>query len=159
MTRRRPAAAPISRRRFAALGIGAGLAAAAGIVARVGYVNATAVPCLTIDIRNEGSDGQLCFADMYLVPERKNEYFMPDVPLFISSEAQYAEAGTTAASAYIGVRPDTEYTIHLPYTHGSLVAGNWVRYDTGYLNPVVDRSFELILSYLPVRRVVDVSVA
>lgn len=44
MTRRRPAAAPISRRRFTALGIGASLAAAAGIVARVGYVNATAVP-------------------------------------------------------------------------------------------------------------------
>ena len=235
MTRRSLAAAPISRRRLAALGIGAALAAAAGIVARVGYVNATAVPvppvirypmgewveldgafvstssleqteeyalrvtdaqvisprsyierytvvsspldettalegditgidapsliCLTIDIRNEGSDGQLCFADMYLVPERKNEYFMPDVPLFISSEAQYAEAGATAASAYIGVRPGTEYTIHLPYTHGSLVDGNWVHYDTGYLNPVVDRSFELILSYLPVRRVVDVSVA
>ena len=33
MTRRRPAAAPISRRRFTALGIGAALAAAAGIVA------------------------------------------------------------------------------------------------------------------------------
>ena len=44
MTRRSLRAAPISRRRFAALGIGAGLAAAAGIVARVGYVNATAVP-------------------------------------------------------------------------------------------------------------------
>ena len=57
------------------------------------------------------------------------------------------------------MRPGTEYTIHLPYPPGSLVDGNWVHYDPGYLNPVVDRSFELILSYLPVRRVVDVSVA
>jgi hypothetical protein len=113
--------------------------------------------CLTIDIRNDGSQGQLCFADMCLVAGgRKNEDFLPATELFISSEEQYAASGANFASAFFAVRPGTEYTIHMPYTHGSLRGTDWVPYDSVYHNPVNDRAFDMVLSFVPVRHVVSI---
>lgn len=124
----------------------------------LGIVETPSLVCLTVDIRNCGSNGQLCYAEMSLVPERKNEQFMADPVLFISSERQYAENGATAASAFFGVRPGTEHTVHMPYIHANRRDGEGNLYESPYLNPVVDTDFEMVLSFLPVRHTVDVTV-
>lgn len=115
--------------------------------------------CLTMDVKNTGSTGQICFAEMFLVAEkRRNEYFLPEVGLFISSEKKYADSGANYASAYFGVKPGTQYTIHMPYIHGSLIGNGWTYHESPYLNPIADKTFSLILSYLPIRMLVDITI-
>lgn len=121
-------------------------------------LDAKSLVTLTFDIRNDDSDGCVIINEMYLIPARRNEFFRADIDLLTASEEKLV---TGATSMYgVSIRQGTEHTIHLAYGHqggdatvgGRVVKERWV-------TPIVDTRFELILSYMPVRHVVDIELA
>lgn len=114
------------------------------------------IVCLTMGMRNDGSDGGLNLATMYLIPQRKNEFFLADTTLLASAE-KGMRGSSDAPSAGIQIRSGTEYEIHLGYTHqGGIVSYNGQDVDEAYLNPIADTKMELVLTNLPVRHTVEI---
>ena len=121
-------------------------------------LDAKTLVTLTFDIRNDDSDGGLNINEMYLVPARKNEFFRADIDLLTASEEKL-EVGVVTIYG-VSIRQGTEHTIHLAYGHqgGNATVGGRVVKER-WVNPIVDTRFELILSYMPVRHVVDIELA
>ncbi len=112
----------------------------------------------SFEMRNDGSDGYLQIASMYLVPRRKNEFFLSDYRLLVKTEEKMREGGNPGLS--VNIRKGTEYEIHPGYVHqgGTTMHGSQ-EIQEAYLNPIEDEEFELILSNMPVRHIVRISLA
>lgn len=116
------------------------------------------VPSIVVpefEMRNEGSDGYLQISTMYLVPKRRNEFFLSDRLLLSKTETKMREGGNPGLT--VNIRRGTEYLIHPGYVH----QGGTTEYDgqeiqEAYLDPIHDESFELIVSNAPVRHVIQV---
>lgn len=101
---------------------------------------------VTLRIRNEGAEqGGINIFQMVLVPERGNEYLICDV---MSEKALWPQVEPNADSS-VSIRPGTEYVTHIPYVFNG---GEEV-----YEREVNDRDFKLLLSRMPVRKMVKVS--
>ena len=118
------------------------------------------IPSIAIpefEIRNDDSEGYLQIATMYLVPKRKNEFFLSDRRLLVKTEPKMRESGNPGMT--VNIRQGTEYLIHPGYVH----QGGTTEYDgqeiqEAYLDPIRDKSFELIVSNAPVRHVIEVTI-
>ena len=126
-------------------------------VGQIEGLDEKALVCVTLGIRNEDSSGGLSLFTMYLVPDRKNEYFVADTNLLLASETKLRESGSDGMG--VSIRSGTEYEIHLAYV---CQAGE-VDYGDGkvrecYLRPMRDTEFELIATTLPVRHLIRVTV-
>lgn len=121
-------------------------------------LDARSLVCLDVDIRNEGdSSGGLALATMYLVPERRNEFFVSDAELLLMAETKLRESGSSGMG--VSVRSGTEYATHLVYRRqGGEVDHGGIPMSASYFETIDDRGFELILSNLPVRHVVHIEV-
>lgn len=112
---------------------------------------------IDIKIRNESSNGGLSVIQMYAIPDRRNEYLLPDRRLLLASETALRDSGTFDTG--ISIRPGTEYSIKLPYRYqggSTVVDGETI--NESYFRAVSDKKFDLYLSNLPVRHVVQVAV-
>lgn len=120
-------------------------------------LDAKSLVCLTLDIRNENSNGGLGLATMYLIPARKNEFFVPDTELLLASETKLRESGGGLVTG-VSIQPGTEYEIHLAYCRqGGTVEHEGGKVHEAYFETIADTAFELVLSNLPVRHVVRVA--
>lgn len=96
-------------------------------------------------IRNDGEDeGGFNAFQMVLVPERANEYLICDMMRDDSLWPQ-VQQGT---GFDVRIRPGTEYVAHIPYVFN----GN----DEVYYRDVEDRSFTLLASRMPERKMIRV---
>ena len=121
-------------------------------------LDTVSLACLTLGIRNEGeSKGGLFLATMYLLPSRKNEFFVLDTDLLLASETKLRE-GNQSLGQKVSIRSGTEYEIHLAYRRqGGRVELNGEKVPEAYLMSMPDTSFELHLTNLPVRNVIYVT--
>lgn len=101
---------------------------------------------VTLRIRNDGAEqGGLNVFQMVLTPARGNEYLICDV---MNEDALWPQV-ERGADTMVSVRPGTEYEVHIPYVFNG---GPEV-----YEREVTDREFTLLLSRMPVRKMVKVS--
>lgn len=101
---------------------------------------------VTLIIRNEGTkQGGLNVFQMVLTPARGNEYLICDV---MNEDALWPQV-ESGADTTVSIRPGTEYEVHIPYVFNG---GEEV-----YEREVNDRDFKLLLSRMPVRKMVKVS--
>lgn len=117
-----------------------------GVTASGTHGTARCVVDVTLRIRNDGTEqGGINVFQMVLVPERGNEYLICDV---MSEDALWPQVEPNADSS-ASIRPGTEYVTHIPYVFN----GGEEVYD----REVTDRSFTLLLSRMPVRKMVAVA--
>lgn len=111
--------------------------------------------CVTLEIRNTNSEtGGLQLESMHLVPERKNEFFRADMALLAETEEGLSADGLLFG---VAIRPGTEYVVAVPYVHQdgtTQYEGRTI--SAAYLRPIADTRFELVLTKLPVRHVIDI---
>lgn len=101
---------------------------------------------VTLHIRNEGAEqGGINVFQMVLTPERGNEYLICDV---MSEKALWPQVEPNADSS-VSIRPGTEYVTHIPYVFNG---GEEV-----YGREVADRTFTLLASRMPVRKMIFVT--
>lgn len=101
---------------------------------------------VTLVIRNDGTEqGGLNVFQMVLTPARGNEYLICDV---MNEEALWPQV-ESGADTTVSIKPGTEYEVHIPYVFNG---GEEV-----YEREVNDRDFTLLLSRMPVRKMVNVS--
>jgi hypothetical protein len=101
---------------------------------------------VTLRIRNEGTDqGGLNTFQMVLVPARANEYLICDV---MNPDALWPQVQEGAGSI-VSIRSGTEYVVHIPYVFN----GN----EEVYEREITDRSFTLLVSRMPVRKMIEVT--
>lgn len=111
-----------------------------------GHGSARCVVDVTLRIRNEGTDqGGLNTFQMVLVPARANEYLICDV---MNPDALWPQVQEGAGSI-VSIRPGTEYVVHIPYVFN----GN----EEVYEREITDRSFTLLASRMPVRKMIEVT--
>lgn len=109
--------------------------------------NARCVVDVALRIKNEGTEqGGINVFQMVLTPERGNEYLICDV---MSENALWPQVEPNADSS-VSIRPGTEYVTHVPYVFNG---GEEV-----YGREVADRSFTLLVSRMPVRKMIAVTV-
>lgn len=109
--------------------------------------DARCVVDVALRIRNDGADlGGLNVFQMVLVPARGNEYLICDV---MNADALWPQV-QEGASAIVSIRPGTEYVAHIPYVFNG---GSEV-----YEREVTDTEFSLLVSRMPARKMVGVSV-
>lgn len=102
---------------------------------------------VALRIRNDGTEpGGLNVFQMVLVPARANEYLICDV---MNADALWPQV-QEGASAIVSIRPGTEYVAHIPYVFN----GD----DEVYQREVTDTEFSLLVSRMPTRKMVVVSV-
>lgn len=107
--------------------------------------NARCVVDVALRIKNEGTEqGGINVFQMVLTPERGDEYLICDV---MSEEALWPQAEPNADSS-VSIRPGTEYVTHIPYVFNG---GEEV-----YGREVTDRNFTLLVSRMPVRKMIAV---
>lgn len=123
-------------------------------------LDAPSVLCVTFDMRNEGSAGGLYLFGMYAVAATKrNAYLQVESDLYAYSEPRI-DPGTVFLNG-ISIKEGTEYTTHLPYRQfgsNGMVDIDGIQYNSGFTEALYDTRYELILSYLPVRHVVDIEI-
>ena len=113
------------------------------------------IVCVALNLKNEGSDGFLAVGVMYLVPARRNEFFISDNELLVSTEEKMRSGNNPGLS--VNIRQGTEYTIHLAYVHqGGTTDYEGQQIQEAYLEPIEDRSFELVVANSPIRHVIEV---
>lgn len=101
---------------------------------------------VAVRIKNEGNgEGALNVFQMVLVPERSDEYLICDV---ISARALWPQVQEGAGMS-VRIRPGTEYVVHIPYVFNGM--------DEVYEREVEDRSFTLLVSRMPVRKMIRIS--
>lgn len=101
-----------------------------------------------LEIRNEGNDKSgIPLMALLLVPERKNTYYIWRDELWLESEPNSKDV------LFIATRVDSEYATHLPFTRN-----NFNPDQTAFKKPINDKSFSLVVSHAPVRKVIDVKV-
>lgn len=102
---------------------------------------------VALRIRNDGTEpGGLNVFQMVLVPARANEYLICDV---MNADALWPQV-QEGASAIVSIRPGTEYVAHIPYVFNGG--------DEVYQREVTDTEFSLLVSRMPTRKMVVVSV-
>jgi len=107
--------------------------------------------CLEIELVNVGNeDGIIFIFECKLIPDRKNMYYLPGTVLWAQSESLFPDDGSVRG---IRVKEDSEYTVHVPY---KININDDIDY-TEFKRPVKDRSFELVISNLPVRKVIVIT--
>lgn len=107
--------------------------------------NARCVVDVALRIKNEGTEqGGINVFQMVLTPERGDEYLICDV---MSEEALWPQEEPNADSS-VSIRPGTEYVTHIPYVFNG---GEEV-----YGREVTDRNFTLLVSRMPVRKMIAV---
>lgn len=108
--------------------------------------DARCVVDMTLRIRNDGAEqGGIEIFEMLLVPRRANEYLICDI---MNDDALWPQVEENASMS-VSIRPGTEYVVHLPYVFNGL--------DTEvYGRTVEDRSFTLLISRVPVRKMIMV---
>lgn len=108
---------------------------------------------VTMRVRNDGNEnGHLHALSWRLVPsQRRNDFFQCDFDLWaLANPAMESQTGFT-------IRPGTEMTLHVPFE--SYRVGHFPERDGGvYRHLVRNEPFELLLSRVPTRHVVDIGV-
>ncbi|MBR2834555.1 MAG: DUF5028 domain-containing protein [Coriobacteriales bacterium] len=100
------------------------------------------VPCLTITMKNDNnSDGYFHMFGALLTCVKPVNWYRVNMDMLEETERAYKGKGNGIAD--ISLRPDTEYTLHVPFLQPN--------YD-----PVIPRIFEWRVSNLPVRHVIDI---
>ena len=108
--------------------------------------DARCVVDVALRIRNDGTEqGGINVFQMVLTPERADEYLICDV---MSEDALWPQVEPNADSN-VSIRPGTEYVTHIPYVFN----GGEEVYD----REVADRAFTLLISRMPVRKMVVVT--
>ena len=122
-------------------------------------LDSLSIVCLTMDIRNMGGSngGGLSINEMDLIPKRLNERFILDMLLFCSTEKALQEVEDIPPYG-ISIEPNTEYTVHLPYVmNAGTVEYNGQKVDWAWLQTIYDTEFHLIVSNMPERNVINIS--
>ena len=110
------------------------------------FGDARCVVDVSVRIKNDGGEeGGIYVFQMVLVPERANEYLICDV---MGSNALWPQVQEGASSG-VRVRPGTEFLTHIPYVFNG---GEEV-----YGREVEDRTFTLLVSRMPVRKMIVVT--
>lgn len=108
--------------------------------------DAQCVVNVTLRIRNDGTEqGGIRIFEMLLVPARSNEYLICDI---MNDDALWPKVEENASMS-VSIRPGTEYVVHLPYVFNGLDM-------EAYGRIVEDRSFALLISRAPTRKMVVV---
>lgn len=101
---------------------------------------------LEITFRNtDNESGYISLLPMVLIPDRGNTYYIWNAELWALSEPTSAESFT------VRIKPDSEFTTHIPFTHNIFDEEG-----TTYLESIEDTSFRLVASYSPVRKEIQV---
>lgn len=110
--------------------------------------DAECVVNVTLRIRNDGNDqGGLNVFQAVLVPERANEYLICDV---MNSDALWPQVQDGAATT-VSIQPGTEYVAHIPYVFNGM--------EEVYERTVADSRFTLLVSRMPVRKMVEITLS
>ena len=111
------------------------------------YGNARCVVDLTLRIKNDGTtSGGLNMFESILVPERGNEYLICD----ITNEDSLWPQVQKGAGSVVNIQPGTECVVHVPYVFNGT--------EEAYYRDVLDKKFTLLVSRMPVRKMIYVTV-
>lgn len=106
------------------------------------------IVCVTMVLKNEGnSDGMFSMLDAKLYPQGGITGYQADGSLWSTSNPNFDDT-----FFYIGVLPDTEVVLHVPFPVPTTAA----TFDMKYQLPVTESDFEFVLSIAPVRHVIDI---
>ena len=101
------------------------------------------IVCVDLRIRNDGDEqGGFLLIAALLTPARGNEYLQIDI---------FSEVSLWPYNAGISTAPHTERLVHVPYVVNALD-------DEAYANPIEDREFTLLVSQMPVRKMIHMTV-
>lgn len=107
--------------------------------------NSTArtVLCLTIDIRNQGNDtGGFYIQGALLAPKGEPVRYVRDGELWHESNRNI-----DAMTLFLRVIPNTEFTLHVPYTR------------TDNQDDLTGGQLSFVVSTVPIRHIIDITVA
>lgn len=100
------------------------------------------IVCVDLRIRNDGDEqGGFLLIAALLTPERGNEYLQLDM---------FSEISLWPYNTGISTEPHTERLVHVPYVVNALD-------DEAYANPIEDREFTLLVSQMPVRKMIHMT--
>lgn len=103
--------------------------------------NAKSIIEVEITIRNEGnSEGYLDVMGWRLVPERGNEYFIPNSSLW-----QIGEPNAPGVTSALSLIPNSEYTVNIPFVRN-------VGEEEMFIKDISDTRFSLVVSDAPVKK-------
>lgn len=117
-------------------------------VAATGYDDVSSILCLTLDMKNTGSDeGGMYIYQMSLIPEGAVRAMRYQLDLWCTSNKNL-----TDSTATISLLKDSEFTVHIPYIlYGST--------EEAFQQEIDARRFKFIVSNAPTRNIIDIEVA
>lgn len=117
-------------------------------VATTDYDDVSSILCLTLDMRNTGSDeGGMYIYQMSLIPEGAVRAMRYQLDLWCTSNKNL-----TDSTATISLLKDSEFTVHIPYVlYGST--------EEAFRQEIEARRFKFIVSNAPTRNIIDIELA
>lgn len=112
--------------------------------------NTKSVLCLTVDLRNQGKDGQFFIGEAKVLPNGATRALRLDRQLWMESNKNIDEA-----LMFISVYPNTEFTLQIPFITSDIA---YTDSQGRYAQELDVSEMSFVVSAAPVRNVIDIEV-